>query len=80
MTLGLQAFQDSQVCQERGDNQDQEVSKGPLALKEKLVIGVYLVPLVVLDYLEQEEREDYLETKGTRDHRGFQDLQDQGDQ
>ncbi|GLD63409.1 collagen alpha-1(VIII) chain-like protein [Lates japonicus] len=81
--LDLQAqkvFQDSQAGQERVDNQGQEVYKGLLVLKEKLVLGVYLVPLVPQDYQDQEERVDNLERQATRDHREFQGLQDQGDQ
>lgn len=61
-------------------NQDQGVFKDPLAPKENLVLGVYLVPLVVEDYLDQEERRGSLERKATRDHRVFQGLQAQGDQ
>lgn len=62
------------------DNQDQEVFKGPLAPKENLVLGVHLVPLVLEDYLDQEERGDNPERKATKDHKAFQGLQDQGDQ
>lgn len=38
------------------------------------------MPLVVQEYLDQEERVDNLEKKATRDHRVYQGLQDQGDQ
>lgn len=74
MTWGLQVFQDNQVWEVVVDNQDQEVFKGPLALKENQVLGVYLVPLVLQDYLDQEERWDNLETKATRDHKVSQAL------
>lgn len=48
-------------------------------LKEKLALGVHLVPLVLQDFLEHEERVADREMQGTQDLRESQASRDQGD-
>lgn len=59
------------------DNQDLEVYQDPLDQKEKLVLGVRLVSLVLQDFPDHEVKEENLETRVARGHKEFQVSQDQ---
>ncbi|CAL8307873.1 unnamed protein product [Merluccius merluccius] len=77
---GLQDFQDNQVYQDKVANQDQEVCQVLWDLKANMVTMALLVSLEMGDYLVKKGKEDNLEKEVSRDQRGFQDLQGQGDQ
>lgn len=70
---GLRVFQDNQDYQQQTGYPDREASKGLSAPKENQVLEVHPEPLVLVGYLDQEEKGGSPERKATRVHRAFQD-------